>query len=415
MRKSKKYIICASLIFLCCMLSAQSYNSDYNNFNNYNAHNPYIANINPEEDINNRIDIFSEIYKTVNAGIVRENIPEPAREYLDLGNTDIENISVSDISETFSFGFIFNIIMRLLGTLVSASVRNFLPTLALVITGAAAGALKNLNGGGGKDNFSDITDFVLVICISGTVFYNIRECFYTAGKFIGDINSYMLTMIPVMASLSAVSGNAAAAAANSAGLYAVLNITGAIGGNIIIPVLQICFALSLARQITASSDTVNLSGVSSYIRSVLNWTFIFIMTVLTAVLMFQNILASSADNMAARTVKFTFSSFVPVVGGMLGDVSRTVIGSIQAVKSITGAFGVLVIIITLLPPLITVILNKFMLSISGALALILGMDKQADFFKEMNSLLDITIAIMVSSALVFIFNITLFIKTAVSF
>ena len=86
-------------------------------------------------------------------------------------------------------------------------------------------------------------------------------------------------------------------------------------------------------------------------------------------------------------------------------------GSIGAVKSITGILGVLVIIITLLPPLITVILNKFMLKISGAFSLILGMDKQADFFKEMSSLLDITIAVMVCAAIVFIFDITVFIKT----
>jgi len=146
-------------------------------------------------------------------------------------------------------------------------------------------------------------------------------------------------------------------------------------------------------------------------RSVLNWVFVFITTVLTAVLFFQNTLASSADTLAARSVKFAVTSFVPVIGGMIGDVSRTIIGSIQVLKSITGIFGILVIVITLLPPLITVILNKFMLQISGAFALILGMDKQSDFLKEMGSLLNITIAVMVCAALVFIFDVTVFIKT----
>jgi len=43
--------------------------------------------------------------------------------------------------------------------------------------------------------------------------------------------------------------------------------------------------------------------------------------------------------------------------------------------------------------------------------LILGQDKQSDFLKEMSSLLDITIAVMVCAAIVFIFDITVFIKT----
>jgi len=403
--KFKIYIF-TGVFFLCCALFTLDANAE-----NYNIHNPFPqSNINQEDTT---IDILSEIYDTVNAGGVKDNMPEAAREHLEGIGQNGENLTIADISGKFNFGFLFNIIMRLLGTLISTVVKNFLPTLAFIILGAVAGVFKNLNGD--KNTFSDIIDFVLVICIAGTVFYNVRECFYVARTFLEDIRVYMMTMIPVMASLSTVSGNAAAAAANSAGLYVVLNVIEAAGSHIILPVLQICFALALARQITASSDTVNLSGISSYMRSVLNWTFIFIMTVLTTVLLFQNILAASADTMAARTVKFTFSSFVPVVGGLIGDVSRTIIGSIQIVKSITGIFGVLVIIITLLPPLITIILNKFMLSISGAVALILGMEKQADFFKEMNSLLDITVAIMVSAAIVFIFNITLFINTAVSF
>ena len=136
------------------------------------------------------------------------------------------------------------------------------------------------------------------------------------------------------------------------------------------------------------------------------------MTIFTAVLFFQNILASSADTVAARTVKFTITSAVPVVGGLIGAISRTIIGSLQVVKSVAGIFGVLVIIITLLPPLITIVLNKLMLKISGAFALILGADRHAGFLKEMNSLLDITLAVMISAAVVFIFDITVFIKTA---
>ena len=407
MKKYIKFIIFLVLLIVFIVLLNLDANAE-----NYNVHNPFpktSGNIFDSESTT--IDILSEIYKTANANGVKNNMPEAAEKYLGSNNWGDDDLNIADLSEKFSFGFIFNIIMRLLGTLTSVAVKNFVPALALIILSAVIGVLKNLYGNDGKDHFSDIINFVLLVCLAGAVFFNVRECFYTAKKFLDDIHVYMMTMIPVMASLATISGNISSAVANSAGLYVVLNVIDAISGNIILPVLQICFALSLARQLTASAETVNLSGISSYICSVLNWIFIFIMTILTAVLLFQNILASSADTVAARTVKFTVSSFVPVVGGMIGDISRTIIGSIQVVKGITGIFGVLVIIITLLPPLITVILNKLMLKLSGAFALILGMEKQADFLKEMNSLLDITVAVMISSAVVFIFDITVFIKT----
>ena len=403
MKKLKKYIVFFVLFIIVFNISVSA--------ENYSVHNPFKTE-NTENAESTTIDILAEIYNQINADGVRENMPEAAREYLgpDAFGQD-ENLNMADISGKFSFGFIFNIVTKLLGSLISAVVKNFIPVIAFIILSSVIGVLKNLHGNDGKNNFSEILNFVLVLCLASAVFYNVRDCFYTAKNFLEDIHVYMMTMIPVMASLSALSGNISAAAANSTGLYVVLNVIEAMSSSIILPVLQICFALSFARQITASTDTVNLSGISSYMRSVLNWIFIFIMSILTAVLLFQNILASSADTVTARTVKFTVTSFVPVVGSMIGDVSRTIMGSIQAVKSVTGIFGVFVIIITLLPPLITVVLNKFMLKISGAFALILGLDRQADFLKEMNSLLDITVAVMVSAAVVFIFDITVFIKT----
>ena len=390
----RKFKIYPAFIFLFFILNINA------SAQNYNVHNPF-----PEiSDRDNKIDIFGEIFDISGAGEVTENLPEAAGIFLD----EADGLSIENISGKFSFGFIFNIIMGITGGLISAAVKNFMPVLTLIILSAAVSAVNGLNKSGG---FADIINFVTLICLAGAIFYNMRDCFYTAKRFLDDIHAYMMSMIPVMASLATLSGNIAAAAANSAGLFAVLNVVEAISARIILPVLQICYALALARCLTESAGSVNLSGISAYVRSFLNWIFIFVMTALVTIIFFQNILAASADSVAARTVKFTVSSFVPVVGGVLGDATSTVIGSMQAVKSVAGVFGVLVIIITLLPPLINIILHKLLLNISGAFALILGLDKQAGFLKEMGSLLDMTLAVMVAVSVVFIFDIAVFIKT----
>ena len=404
MQRLKK---CAAFIFLLFILNISA-------SANYNIHNPF-----PDDNSDGRagradriekIDIFGEIFDIAGAGDISRDLPEDARDYLDSEDLSGE-LALENISGKFNFGFIFNIIMSITGGLVSAAVKNFLPVLALIILSAAVMAVNGLGRSDKSESFAEILNFVMLVCLAGAIFYNMRDCFYIAKRFLDDIHAYMMSMIPVMASLSTLSGNIAAAAANSAGLFAVLNIVEAISARVILPVLQICYALALARCLSESSGSVNLSGVSAYIRSILNWIFIFIMTVLVTIIFFQNVLAASADTVAARTVKFTVSSFVPVVGGVLGDATSTVMGSMQAVKSVTGVFGVLVIIITLLPPLINIILHKLLLNISGAFALILGLDKQSGFLKEMGSLLDMTLAVMIAVSVVFIFDIAVFIKT----
>ena len=386
------FCMTALILILCNNASAANYNVHTDNNLNFSS-----------EDIE-QTDYYKEIYDHANSSDLIKNMPDTAKNYINL-DINADTVRFADLNDKFNFGFIFNIITTLLGRLIPATVKSFLPVIALIILSALISALKNSFE---SESFSEILNFILVICLSGSVFFSVRECFYLAKAFLDDINLYMHTMIPVMASLSAVSGNIASAAVNSAGIFVALNIVQIISNSVIFPVLQICYSLSLAKSLT---NTVNLDGVTSYIRSIMNWIFIFIMTVLVAVLLFQNILASSADTVVARTVKFTMSSFIPVIGGVISEASRTVMGSIGAVKSVTGVFGVLVIAVTLFPPLITIILHKFMLSLSGAFALVLGMDRQAEFLKEMNSLLDITLAVMVSVAIVFVFSITIFIQT----
>lgn len=374
---------------------------------NYNVHNTDDFDFNSDKD-ENTTDYYKEIYDYANSDDLIRNMPDTAKDYIDI--VDIDNINgstlqLTDLNDKFNFGFIFNIITKLLGKLMPTVVKSFLPIVALVILSALVSALKDSFE---SESFSEILNFILIICLSGSVFFAVRECFNLAKTFLDEIHLYMFTMMPIMASLSTASGNITSAAVNSAGIYVILNVVQIISSSVIFPILQICYSLSLAKSLT---NTVNLEGVTSYIRSIMNWIFVFIMTVLVAVLLFQNILASSADTVVARTIKFTMSSFIPVIGGVISEASRTIMGSIGAVKSVTGIFGILVIVVTLFPPLITIALHKFMLSLSGAFALVLGMDRQAGFLKEMKSLLDITLAIMVSVAVVFIFSITIFIQT----
>ena len=394
----RRYLLCAAVLLLLLGGNASAAN--------YNVHNNKYSSPSSDITAEETTDYYKEIYDYANSNELIDNMPDTAKNYIDIDfDMTGDVLQPGDLSDKFNFGVIFNTITSLLGKLIPAVVKNFFPVIALIILSALASAIKNSFE---SESFSEILDFILIICLSGIVFYSVRECFYLAKTFLDEIQLYMQTMIPVMASLSTVSGNISAAAVNSAGIYVILSIVQNISGSVIFPVLQICYSLSLAKSLT---NTVNLEGVTSYIRSIMNWIFIFIMTVLVTVLLFQNILASAADTVVARTVKFTLTSFIPVIGGVIGEASRTIMGSIGAVKSVTGVFGIFAITATLFPPLITVALHKFMLSLSGAIALVLGMDRQAGFLKEMKSLLDITLAIMVSVAIVFIFSITIFIQT----
>lgn len=347
---------------------------------------------------------LEEIHEYAGTGELVKNMPDNAKEYIDDGGS----LNIGDLKNKFDFGFVFSTVVKILGEVIPLCVKDFLPVFVFIIFFALLSAAKDAFT---SEKLSEVINFIAVICFAGITYFIVKNCFFTAKKFLEDIHVYMTVMMPVMASLSALTGNVTAAAANSAGLYVILNVVEIIASTAVLPLLQICYAITLTQNVNGA---LNLSGIVGYIKSAVNFIFIFIMTTMVTILFFQNTLASSADNIASRTVKFTVSSFVPVVGGIIGDAARTVIGSMQAVKNVTGVFGIFVIIITLLPPLITVLANKFVFRICGAFSLILGMDKQNSFLSDICSLLDITIALMISVSVVFIFVLTIFVTTAVA-
>ena len=72
-----------------------------------------------------------------------------------------------------------------------------------------------------------------------------------------------------------------------------------------------------------------MNGLCELIAKAVKWILGFCMTLFTGLLTVHSLVTASADSAASRAVKFAVSSFVPVVGGALGEALRTV-GAVSA-------------------------------------------------------------------------------------
>jgi hypothetical protein len=77
-----------------------------------------------------------------------------------------------------------------------------------------------------------------------------------------------------------------------------------------------------------------------------------------------------------------------------------------------GIIAVIVIVLTVLPSILHIFLYKLTLAVSSCVAKILGCDRESAFLAEMSGLLNLTLAILCSCSVLFILNVTLFIKSA---
>ena len=126
------------------------------------------------------------------------------------------------------------------------------------------------------------------------------------------------------------------------------------------------------------------------------------MTVYIGVLTLQTTVNSAADGLALRTGRFLVGNFVPVVGGALSEALVTVQSSMSLLRSSVGAYGALVLVITILPVVIELCLWRLTLLVCSSVAALFGLDRSASLLKCTDAALSFLLGILLCCSAAFI-------------
>ena len=116
--------------------------------------------------------------------------------------------------------------------------------------------------------------------------------------------------------------------------------------------------------------------------------------------------AVSGDTLSGRVVKFSLSSFVPVVGGVLSEAYNTVVGCSGLLRSTVGAFGVLAVVLVVLPPLLTCVCWNVGLHLAGGTAALFGLTSLDTLCRTAAGAVKVLIALLAVFALVMILSVS---------
>ncbi len=302
------------------------------------------------------------------------------------------------------FSEILSGIKKIFSTGLQDSLFFFLSLLALLILTAVLKTVKiHLTPAN-----ASIMDTLSLLVLSAFLYTFIDGAFTEATHYLNHANTFMTSMIPVTTTLYAVGGNVTTATVQNATLLFALSFLQTLTSTVFMPLLRFSFAFSLVGLVSP----VKLGSITQLLKTITTTLCVFFLTLLSAILFFQNILSSAADSVGARSVKFLIG-LIPVVGNLVGDASKTVASGITYLRSVMGLFGVVVILSLLLLPLCRLASRKLFLSLGQTAASILGLDAEAAFLKESAALLNLVFAVLLSSCVYFILALTLFMKTTV--
>ena len=336
-----------------------------------------------------------------------DGIPQDIAEMLPDGlfSDDLSEIHGA-VEQMSSFEYIINTVVHLFGLRLGDAVRLFASLVGLVVLSALLRSVRSLIR---SPVLGSTVGFCSTAALLGAVVMLQYEQLNMISTFLDRLNILAEAMIPIMGVLYAMGGNVAAAAVNNSAMMIFLTVCQTLCNRTVLPVTVLCLCFSLA---SAFSPAIDMKGIAGFVKKSYTVIISFTMTLLITVLAAQSTLAAASDGLGGRAAKFVAGHFIPVIGGTVGESLKTVAGSIKYIRSTVGVAGIIIIVLLVLPPLISVILTRLSVMLSGTAARLLGCHEEAGLLGEVTNIYGYLLAVICACSVMFIFALTLLAHTS---
>ena len=234
-------------------------------------------------------------------------------------DVDINKLLQSAVTGKIETKGIYTSIIKILGKEITSAITIIGGVLVIIVIHSI---LKNIAENVGNTNIAQIAYFVEYILIVTLVMTSFNEVIGMVKETITNLVTYINILIPLLLSLIATTGTIVTASMLEP---IILGIIVFIGNGInlyILPILLISLVLGIVSNL---SDKIQIKKLSKMLKSTIVWVIGFVFTMFVSILSLQGTLTSSVDKLTIKGLKTATSTFVPVVGKVLGDSVETVL------------------------------------------------------------------------------------------
>ncbi|WP_299088051.1 stage III sporulation protein AE [uncultured Metabacillus sp.] len=197
--------------------------------------------------------------------------------------------------------------------------------------------------------------------------------FHVAIQYTNDaihsMTNFILALIPLLLALMASSGGLASAAFFHPVIIFLMNTSGLLIQNIVLPLLFLSALLNIVSTLTDQYKVTQLAGLLRNISIGLLASFL---TIFLGVISVQGASAAVTDGITIRTAKFITGNFIPVLGRMFTDATDTVISASILLKNTVGVIGVAILLFIAAFPAIKVLSLAFIYKLAASILQPLG-------------------------------------------
>ena len=284
------------------------------------------------------------------------------------------------VKEMSNASYLLQTVLDTVGIHMQDCLRLLATVLGLLLLSALLSALRGtIRSESAGHALSLISSLTLLFAILAGGYVSVEA----VSRYVKRLNAMTAAGIPLLALLYSMGGNVTAAVASTGGLTVYLGILENVVGRSIIPFCGVSLALGF---LNASGLGLSLNGFIGTFKKHYATVLAFLMMLLLAMLASQTALGAAADSVAMRSAKFATGNLIPVVGGSMAELLRTVSAGITYLRTTMGLCGILLLLLLLLPTLVELFLYRWVWQISASAAELLNCGNEKKLLDEIASL-----------------------------
>ncbi len=251
---------------------------------------------------------------------------------------------------------------------------------------------------------ADVFGVVCALAAAIAILSPVAGCIRSVCAATESTSVFMLSFVPVYSGVLLTTGQAATALSYNTIVLFVAELLSMLAAHVVVPLMTISLAMGLTG---AVSGGLRLDAAGTLLHKIGVWLLGITTTIFVGLLSIQGIVGAAADTLGGRAIRFSLASFVPVVGGALGEAFNTVKGCLSLLKSTLGGFGILATAFIVLPPLLECAAWVLCLSICTMAADMFALPAVGAILKTAQGVVKTLIGVLSASALFMIVSTTI--------
>ena len=276
---------------------------------------------------------------------------------------------------------------------VRKAVRSGVLLLTVVLL---CGLAEGLYGGMGVSQTTDVVAIVGALAITAVAVADANSLIGMGREALEQMETFSKILLPTITAAAAAAGSPSGAVARQLATMLFSDILITLINRLLLPLVYTYIAACVAYAAVGNEGLKRIAGT-------LKWVVTSILTVVLLVfvgyLTISGVIAGSTE-----AAKFTMSSLVPVVGGILSDAAETVLAGAGILKNAVGVFGMLAVLCMCVAPFLQLGIHYLTYKVTSALSATVSSGRVAGLIDQIGGAFGLVLGMTGASALLLLIS-----------